>query len=78
MNPAWVKQIRDQCLQFGVAFHFKQWGQWRPDNGAENRPRVEVIGGGGETEFMVRLNKRSAGRVLDGRTWNGLPGAYNT
>ena len=26
MNPAWVTDIRDQCVRSGVAFFFKQWG----------------------------------------------------
>jgi protein gp37 len=26
MNPDWVRSIRDQCVNAGVAFHFKQWG----------------------------------------------------
>jgi len=26
MDPAWVADIRDQCLEAGVAFFFKQWG----------------------------------------------------
>lgn len=26
MDPAWVRSIRDQCLDAKVAFHFKQWG----------------------------------------------------
>ncbi len=26
MQPNWVRSIRDQCIEFGVAFHFKQWG----------------------------------------------------
>ena len=26
VDPEWVRSIRDQCLQAGVAFHFKQWG----------------------------------------------------
>ncbi|MFC4173594.1 DUF5131 family protein [Microvirga sp. GCM10011540] len=26
MNPEWVREIRDQCLEADVAFHFKQWG----------------------------------------------------
>ncbi len=26
MDPAWVFDIRDQCLEFGVPFFFKQWG----------------------------------------------------
>lgn len=30
MYPAWVRQIRDECLTFGVPFLFKQWGAFRP------------------------------------------------
>ncbi|MGO9229038.1 MAG: DUF5131 family protein [Bryobacteraceae bacterium] len=26
VDPAWVKDIRDQCVSDGVAFFFKQWG----------------------------------------------------
>jgi protein gp37 len=26
MDSSWVRSIRDQCLDQGVAFHFKQWG----------------------------------------------------
>ncbi|TPM09540.1 MULTISPECIES: phage Gp37/Gp68 family protein [unclassified Mesorhizobium] len=26
MDPAWVRSIRDQCVDADVAFHFKQWG----------------------------------------------------
>lgn len=26
MDAGWVRSIRDQCVDAGVAFHFKQWG----------------------------------------------------
>jgi protein gp37 len=26
MDSTWVRSIRDQCINAGVAFHFKQWG----------------------------------------------------
>lgn len=26
MHPDWVRDIRDQCIDAGVPFHFKQWG----------------------------------------------------
>jgi protein gp37 len=26
VDPEWVRDIRDMCLEEGVAFHFKQWG----------------------------------------------------
>jgi protein gp37 len=29
MDPAWVTEIRDQCLDSHVPFFFKQWGGTR-------------------------------------------------
>ena len=31
MKPEWVRHIRDQCKETGVAFFFKQWGGPRKD-----------------------------------------------
>lgn len=28
MHPDWVRSLRDQCLEAGVPFLFKQWGEW--------------------------------------------------
>ncbi len=33
MKPEWVREIRDQCEDKGVAFFFKQWGGLRPKSG---------------------------------------------
>lgn len=30
MHPDWVRDLRDQCNDAGVAFHFKQWGEFAP------------------------------------------------
>lgn len=30
MSIQWVRELRDQCAAGGVAFHFKQWGEWAP------------------------------------------------
>ena len=27
MDTAWVRDIRDQCVEEEVAFYFKQWGE---------------------------------------------------
>lgn len=29
MHPDWARSLRDQCQAAGVAFHFKQWGEWK-------------------------------------------------
>jgi len=31
MHPDWARSLRDQCNAAGVAFHFKQWGEWLPE-----------------------------------------------
>lgn len=33
MDPRWVRELRDQCLEQGVAFFFKQWGGRTPKAG---------------------------------------------
>lgn len=46
MKPLWAQWVRDQCIDQGVDFHFKQWGT---------------------------ADKKAAGRLLDGRTWDEFP-----
>ena len=46
MDPAWARDLRDQCKRAKVPFFFKQWGG---------------------------KNKKQAGRVLEGRTWDQMP-----
>lgn len=36
-HPDWFRFLRDQCVQAGIPFHFKQWGNWTPARrGAES------------------------------------------
>ncbi len=30
MHPDWARSLHQQCSSAGVAFHFKQWGEWHP------------------------------------------------
>ena len=62
-QPGWIRSLRDQCIDAGVAFHFKQWGVWRP----------REAGGDGAAASFVRMSKKRAGRTLDGRIWIELP-----
>ena len=63
MHPDWARSLRDQCCAAGVAFFYKQTGEyiWVPAHGARSdlEPR--------------RVGKKSAGRLLDGRTWDEMP-----
>ena len=99
MHPDWARSLRDQCQSAGVAFFFKQWGEWAP---GENVPD-EITGWRADATFgpwgcgadwcysetdmgdpesnwddeadLFRVGKKAAGRLLDGRTWDQLPGA---
>lgn len=41
MHPDWARALRDQCQVAGVAFFFKQWGEWVPMT-AEEAHREEA------------------------------------
>jgi protein gp37 len=62
-HPDWLRGLRDQCIVAGVPFFFRQWGEWAPARG--ERP----------AQTVVRVGKRAAGRLLDGRSWDEMPGA---
>lgn len=66
MHPDWARSLRDQCQSAGVAFHFKQWGEWFPFGTLD--PSLYL---------PVRIGKKAAGRLLDGRTWDQMPGVCN-
>jgi protein gp37 len=59
-NPFWFRDIRDQCVEAKVPFFFKQWGHYGP--------LTET------SEQVYPFGKKKAGRLLDGREWNELPG----
>lgn len=76
MHPDWARSLRDQCVAAGVAFHFKQWGDW--GDGYAGMPRTEAHKFGqkawdGVEPILYQIGKKKAGRLLDGRTWDELP-----
>lgn len=67
MHPDWARSIRDQCTAAGVAFFFKQWGEWAPDAlDCDDDPH------------LVKIGKSRSGRMLDGREWSEMPGSRQT
>lgn len=62
MKAAWARALRDQCVAAGVAFFFKQWGEYAPLTFSDG------------SEEMGWFGRRTAGRELDGRTWDEMPG----
>lgn len=64
MHPDWAMSIRDQCQAAGVAFFFKQWGEWAPVLNPEPHAAAKAFN---------KVGKKKAGRLLDGREWNEMP-----
>jgi protein gp37 len=72
-DPNWFQSLMMQCRNAAVPFHFKQWGDWSPNSTlihSGRSPRLEVMPDGTK---MYRIGKKTAGRTLNGRTWDGLP-----
>lgn len=67
MHPDWARSLRDQCADAGVAFFFKQWGEWAPnclchrDKACATIKRPEP----GKLGVMFRCGKKAAGNMLD-------------
>jgi protein gp37 len=62
-NVDWVRDLRDRCVAAGVPFFFKQWGEWAPAPDGDAAQKV------------VYRGRRTAGRRLDGRSWDEIPSA---
>jgi protein gp37 len=81
MHPHWARQVRDQCTAAGVPYLFKQWGEWAagtapPFLRIDHRGRdVTDLSGlwSQSDELMLRLGKKTAGRLLDGVEHNEFP-----
>jgi protein gp37 len=83
MHPDWVRSIRDQCESAGVPFFLKQWGEWVPTPYVDSKVRSSELvcirrdGSPGDSYAdgvrLIRVGKKAAGRILDGRTWDQFP-----
>ena len=72
-DPDWFYGVRDQCLASDTPFHFKQWGDWAPIGTVEGfSPRL-ILDDSSYSTPMGRFGKKASGRILSGRTWDGVP-----
>jgi len=72
-HPDWLRSLRDQCATVGVAFHFKQWGEWVPMLGHTEGVPVSRKHTHADGTIMGRAGKKAAGRLLEGRVWDQFP-----
>lgn len=80
MHPDWVRSLRDQCVDAGVPFFFKQWGEWSPgqqaphlSNAFASKKPFQFLEHEGCRVGAFLAGKKNAGRLLDGREWNEVP-----
>lgn len=85
LHPDSVRSVRDQCVEAGVPFLFKQWGAWFPRDQWEHSPELmlpdddEAYQPGPRTHIFPdgtvahRIGKKRAGRLLDGQLWDQYP-----
>lgn len=77
MHPDWARSLRDQCAAAGVPFFFKQWGEWcdRDQLHPDVWQQVDAAINLGQQPHppLLRMGKKRAGRLLDGRTWDEYP-----
>lgn len=86
MPPDWARSLRNTCQAAGVPFLFKQWGEWistdqepQPYGGPLSRwmwvdGSVYLADDGQRgMPLFCKVGKKVAGRLLDGREWNGVP-----
>ena len=78
MHPDWVRSLRDQCLDQGVPFFFKQWGEWAPLEQFRPGDKADkgVLFFPGIDHCFQRAGKKHAGALLDGREWREFPKPY--
>lgn len=78
-HPDWFRSLRDQCQAAGVAFFFKQWGEWAPEDQIEHcepiwqKSQFCTVGTHMKELAVRRVGVKRAGRLLDGREWSEVP-----
>lgn len=80
-NPKWFDILKSDCENWKIPFFFKQWGDWFPYGGIDaegNQNSVtkgEKIGFWHEwpNGFSVKIGKKKAGSIIDGKTYNQFP-----
>lgn len=80
VHPDWVRSLRDQCQAAGVPFWFEGWGEWAV--GVKTQSDRECGASQfwpgcyhdfGDDWMALKVGKKRAGRLLDGREWNEAP-----
>lgn len=72
MHPDWARSLRDQCQAASVPFFFKQWGEWETYRAVNLIPMGHTFDWP-DGKIALRVGKKAAGCLLDGREWKEIP-----
>ena len=81
-HPDWHRATRDFCADNGIAYFFKQWGDWFRYGEIDAEGHQNSVTKGEKAgywhewpagEFSVRIGKAKAGAHLDGREHREMP-----
>lgn len=79
-NPRWFRGVLNACGPHTIdgrsvltPFFFKQWGEWMPWNITREFSVLTPFQMFDDGQYMARVGKKAAGRLLDGREWSGMP-----
>lgn len=77
IHPDWARSLRNQCQAAGIPFFFKQWGEFLHVSQGATPLSAEQVDGVKSLDYLdgqaVRVGKKAAGRLLDGRKWEDYP-----
>jgi protein gp37 len=73
VNPDWVKDVRDQCVDAGIPFLFKQWGDGILNCKNRTGNNSFLLDGTALHKAWWNPSEKKGGRVLDGVVHDEYP-----
>ena len=68
MNPQWARDIRDDCVNYGVAYFHKQWGSYH-SNPLVFEESMSVA----DAKSIDGVENGKGGGLIDGVLWRQFP-----
>jgi protein gp37 len=75
MHASWVELIQNQCLLYGIKFHFKQWGEWQDGSDGLSRYNAILLGNGEVIDNSEAGLKAARKKYTDAEWSNQAPRA---
>lgn len=64
MHPDYPRGVRDQCVEAGVSYFFKQWGEWAPANTINDKISIENVA---DNPYMYFAHSKTKSRPSGNR-----------